>query len=180
MRNASWLPEMLAIPPLAGAENNVEVGTMAEIIIIVLIIAMIAFFVVMARRPPKHKHTRKQSTHKARGRLEPKKPRTKKDELEQLRKSKQFWGVEIHQPGCAAAAKLTGKQYPIESAPELPLEDCGAARCSCLYMGLKDRRVMRRRLTHERRDELRFDPEKSDRRSHKDRRKSIEKWRDRD
>ena len=39
---------------------------------------------------------------------------------------------------------------------------------------------MRRRLSHERRNELRFEPEKSDRRSHKDRRKSVETWRDRD
>ncbi len=161
---------------------------MAEIGIVVLIIAIIVIIVIMVRRPPKHTHThphtrsrkRKQTHENAHARLQQKKPRTKKDELDQLRKSNKFWGVEIHQPGCAAAAALTGKQFPIESAPALPVEGCGAAQCSCLYMGLKDRRVMRRRLTHERRNELRFDPEKSDRRSHKDRRKSIEKWRDRD
>jgi hypothetical protein len=155
---------------------------MFEIGLVVLIIAIIVFLVIMARRPPKHthKHSRKHAhkgTHTA---SQPKKPRTKKDELDQLRKSKQFWGVEIQQPGCAAAAKLTGKQYPLTSAPVLPDEDCAAAQCTCVYMGLKDHRGLRRRLTHERRDELRFDAEKSDRRSHKDRRKSIEKWRNRD
>lgn len=151
---------------------------MTEIIILVLIVAVIAFLVVMARRPPKQRHAR---SHKhAHVPTAADKPRTKRDELNKLRANKHFWGVEIHQPGCAEATKLTGKQFPLESAPELPVEGCVAAQCSCIYIGVKDRRALRRRLTHERRDELRFEPEKSDRRSHKDRRKSIEKWRNRD
>lgn len=148
---------------------------MTEIVILLLIMAVIVFLVVMARRSNKHKHTRN-----APGRSETKQPHTKQEELAQLRMNKQFWGVEIHQPGCSAAAKLTGKQFPIDSAPQLPVEDCAATHCTCRYMGLRNRRTMRRRLTHERRDELRFELEKSDRRSPKDRRKNIEKWRNRD
>jgi hypothetical protein len=151
---------------------------MTEIFILVLIVAVIAFLVVMARRPPKQRHARSHK-HSHTGQ-QAHKPRTKRDELNKLRANKHFWGVEIHQPGCAEATKLTGKQFPLESAPELPVEGCVAAQCSCIYIGVKDRRALRRRLTHERRDELRFEPEKSDRRSHKDRRKSIEKWRNRD
>jgi len=157
---------------------------MTEIFILVLIVAVIAFLVVMARRPPKQRHVRSHKhTHTGQQAHKPpegNKPRTKRDELNKLRANKHFWGVEIHQPGCAEATKLTGKQFPIQSAPELPVEGCGAAQCSCIYIGVKDRRTLRRRLSHERRDELRFEPEKSDRRSHKDRRKSIEKWRNRD
>jgi hypothetical protein len=148
---------------------------MTEIVILVLIMAVIVFLVVMARRPNKHRHARN-----APGRSGTKQPGTKKEELDQLRMSKQFWGVEIHQPGCAAATKLTGKQFPIDSAPHLPVEGCVASHCTCRYMGLRNRRTMRRRLAHERRDELRFELEKSDRRAHKDRRKAIDKWRNRD
>lgn len=151
---------------------------MTEILILVLIIAIIVFLVVMVRRPPSHKHTHHHKKHAHPQAHKP--PTSKRDELNKLRSNKQFWGVEIHQPGCAEAAKLGGQQFPIESAPTLPLEGCTATQCSCIYQGLKERRSMRRRLSHERRNELRFEPEKSDRRSHKDRRKSVETWRDRD
>jgi hypothetical protein len=160
-----------------------EVRNMAEFGLLVLIIAIIVFVFVIARQSPKPKHKQTRGRHVAHkhdtASSQPKPPRTKKDELDKLRLSKQFWGVEIHQPGCAAAAKLTGKQYPIASAPVLPVEGCASPVCTCLYMGLKDKRTLRRRLSHERRDELRFEPEKSDRRSHKDRRSSVEKWRNR-
>jgi hypothetical protein len=160
---------------LQGAKNISEVGSMTEIVILVLIMAVIVFLVVMARRSNKNMHTRN-----APGQSETKQPRAKKEELDQLRMNKQFWGVEIHQPGCSAATKLTGKQFPIDSAPQLPVEGCAATHCTCHYMGLRNRRTTRRRLTHERRDELRFELEKSDRRSPKDRRKTLAKWRNRD
>jgi hypothetical protein len=99
-------------------------------------------------------------------------------DLEKLRQNKLFWGVEIKQAGCAAARTLAGHEFEFEDAPGLPLEGCTAAMCSCAYIGLKERRKSQRRQ-HERRVHLRFDPDKPDRRSHKDRRRG-QKWRGHD
>jgi hypothetical protein len=95
-----------------------------------------------------------------------------------LRQNKLFWGVEIKQSGCAMGRTLAGVEYEFDEAPALPLEGCTAAMCSCAYIGLKERRKGQRRQ-HERRSGLRFEPGKSDRRSHKERRRG-EKWRGHD
>jgi hypothetical protein len=99
-------------------------------------------------------------------------------ELEKLRQNKLFWGVEIKQAGCAMARTLAGEQFEFDEAPSLPLEGCTAAMCSCVYIGLKERRQKQRRQ-HERRASLRFEPGKEDRRSNKERRRG-EKWRGHD
>jgi hypothetical protein len=99
-------------------------------------------------------------------------------ELEKLRQNKLFWGVEIKQAGCAMARTLAGVEFEFDEAPALPLEGCTAAMCSCAYIGLKERRQKQRRQ-HDRRVNLRFEPDKADRRSHKERRRG-EKWRGHD
>jgi len=99
-------------------------------------------------------------------------------ELEKLRQNKLFWGVEIKQAGCAAARTIAGNEFQFDEAPALPLEGCDAAMCSCAYIGLKEKRHSQRRQ-RDRRDNLRFDPDKPDRRSRKDRRRG-EKWRGHD
>jgi hypothetical protein len=99
-------------------------------------------------------------------------------ELEKLRQNKLFWGVEIKQAGCAMGRTLDGIQFEFDDAPTLPMEGCTATMCSCVYIGLKEKRKHQRRQ-HERRSSLRFEPGKPDRRSHKERRRG-EKWRGHD
>jgi hypothetical protein len=98
--------------------------------------------------------------------------------LAKLENNPMFWGVEIGQAGCEAAQALLGRQYTFEEAPELPLADCGSAMCTCQFKGLKDHRTQHRRKRGEQRQEVRFETEKPDRRSRKDRRRGS-KWNDR-
>jgi len=104
---------------------------------------------------------------------------TKARQLAKLRHSKQFWGVEIQQAGCAAAHALDGRQFAFEDAPELPLAGCDAPRCPCQYKGLKEHRSYHRRTQEDRRKEMRYDPAKPDRRSLKDRRRRFDQWKGR-
>jgi hypothetical protein len=98
--------------------------------------------------------------------------------LEKLENNPMFWGVEIGQAGCEAAQALLGRQYTFEEAPELPLADCSSAMCTCQFKGLRDHRSQHRRKTGEQRQEVRFETDKPDRRSRKDRRRGS-KWNDR-
>jgi hypothetical protein len=50
--------------------------------------------------------------------------------------------------------------------------------CTCQFKGLKDHRTRHRRKKGEQRQEVRFETEKPDRRSRKDRRRGS-KWNDR-
>jgi len=151
---------------------------MIKIIILLLIIGVLAGLVWLLRgqRVPK-RHTPLATTSSS-----PAVPdrglNLKAIELEKLRQNKLFWGVEIKQAGCAMARTLAGVEFEFDEAPALPLEGCTAAMCSCAYIGLKERRQKQRRQ-HERRTNLRFEPDKQDRRSHKERRRG-EKWRGHD
>ena len=98
--------------------------------------------------------------------------------LAKLENNPMFWGVEIGQAGCEAAQALLGRQYTFEEAPELPLADCSSAMCTCQFKGLRDHRSQHRRKRGEQRQEVRFETEKPDRRSRKDRRRGS-KWNDR-
>ena len=98
--------------------------------------------------------------------------------LDKLENNPLFWGVEMSQPGCEAAHALLGRQYTFDEAPQLPLEGCSSAMCTCQFKGLKDHRSQHRRKSGERRMEVRFDNDKPDRRSRKDRRRGS-KWNDR-
>ena len=97
--------------------------------------------------------------------------------LDKLKNNPLFWGVEMGQPGCEAAMALLDRQFTFEDAPRLPLDGCDSAMCNCQFKGLKNRRTQHRRKQHERRVEVRFDKDKPDRRSRKDRRRS-DKWND--
>jgi hypothetical protein len=92
--------------------------------------------------------------------------------MEKLRNNPLFWGVEMGQPGCEAAQALLGQQFTFDEAPQLPLEGCNSANCTCQFKGLKDRRKFVRRQQEDRRATLRFDKDRPpDRRSRKDRRR---------
>ena len=145
---------------------------MGKIIVLLLIVAVIAVLIWQLRKP-----TRKSAAVALPSSGE--RSLSKGGELEHLRRTGQFWGVEIQRAGCDAARALAGQKYPFENAPSLPLPDCSVPHCSCTYIGLKDHRTRQRRVL-ERRTELRFDKKKSDRRSHKERRKSDQLWKDRD
>jgi hypothetical protein len=151
---------------------------MIKIIILLLIIGVLAglFWLLRIQRPPKRKSTLAVTSP---GSTDPDRAGNMKAlELEKLRQNKLFWGVEIKQAGCAMGRSLAGVEFEFDEAPNLPLEGCTAAMCSCVYIGLKERRKYQRRQ-HERRSSLRFEPDKPDRRSHKDRRRG-EKWRGHD
>jgi len=151
---------------------------MIKIAILLLIIGVLAGLVWLLRGPrtPKRKSTHAVTSP---GPADPDRGGNMKAlELEKLRQNKLFWGVEIKQAGCAMGRTLAGVEYEFDEAPNLPLEGCTAPMCSCVYIGLKERRKHQRRQ-HERRSSLRFEPGKPDRRSHKERRRG-EKWRGHD
>ncbi|MGB5718295.1 MAG: hypothetical protein WBN81_14540 [Gammaproteobacteria bacterium] len=97
--------------------------------------------------------------------------------LDKLKNNSLFWGVEMGQPGCEAAMALLDQQFTFDEAPRLPLEGCTSAMCTCQFKGLKNRRTRHRREQEERRVEVRFEKEKPDRRSRKNRRRS-DSWND--
>lgn len=104
---------------------------------------------------------------------------SKEKALAKLKHGGQFWGVEIVQGGCKASLALAGKHFAFEDAPALPLEGCEARICPCQYKGLKEHRSTHRRTQEDRRDGLRFDVNKPDRRSLKDRRRRFDQWKGR-
>lgn len=150
---------------------------MAKILILLVIVGIIAGLVWMFRG--------KQPTGRPRARrLGKYENLTVEDDspaglggLDKLKHNPLFWGVEMGQPGCEAAIALLGKQFRFEEAPRLPLEGCSSAMCTCQFKGLKNQRVSQRRKQHERRVEVRFEKDKPDRRSRKDRRRG-DRWND--
>lgn len=151
---------------------------MIKIIILLLIVGVLAGLIWLLRG---HRNPKRHSTLAitSPGPADPDRGSNLKAlELEKLRQNKIFWGVEIKQSGCAMARTLAGAEFEFDEAPGLPLEGCTAAMCSCVYIGLKEKRRKQRRQ-HDRRGGLRFDPDKPDRRSRKERRRG-EKWRGHD
>ena len=61
-----------------------------------------------------------------------------------------FGGVQIRPRlgACRAAQLLQGHRFLSKDAPTLPLRECSAARCSCTFSKLPDRRTEGRRLEH--------------------------------
>ena len=147
---------------------------MATILILLVIVVIIAGLLWMARgKQPRRRvaHIQKYDaadTDEARAQL---------GGLEKLKNNEVFWGLEMGQPGCEAAQAILGRQYTFDEAPQLPLEGCTSAMCTCQFKGLKNRRTQQRRNHAERRVEIRFEKEKPDRRSRKNRRRS-DNWND--
>ena len=139
---------------------------MESLLILLLIVGIVAgLFWVLRVRSPKRRKGGKYS------------PDSKKEAgshqsvgIAKLRENELFWGVSIGQAGCEAASKLIGKQFTFDNAPQLPVEGCSAASCTCILKGLTDKRAEYRRTHDERRETVRFDKSSSDRRSRKDRR----------
>jgi len=93
------------------------------------------------------------------------------------RKESDEWVLEIESPGCEAAHALVGQKFTQEEAPKLPLRDCKSGNCTCHYRYLPEQRKYHRRMRSDRREVIRFDKEKPDQRSRKDRRRGN--WDDR-
>ena len=150
---------------------------MATILILLVIVGIIAGLIWMVRgkRPATRRHTANLQKYEASSPADS--TSTKPGGLEKLANNPMFWGVEMGQPGCEAAQALLGKQYTFEEAPQLPLSSCSSAMCTCQFKGLKNRRTVHRRKLAERRVEVRFEKDKTDRRSHKNRRRS-DSWDD--
>ena len=87
------------------------------------------------------------------------------------------WVLEIESPGCEAAHALVGQKFTQEEAPKLPVAGCKATTCTCNYRYLSEQRKYHRRTHSDRREEIRFNQEKPDQRSRKDRRSGN--WDDR-
>lgn len=148
---------------------------MATILILLIIAGIVAGLIWMLRgRQPvvrKHaadlqKYERLDASNDARAHL---------GGLEKLKNNELFWGLEMGQPGCEAAQAILDRQFTFDEAPQLPLEGCTSAMCTCQFKGLKNRRTQHRRKVAERRIEVRFEKDKPDRRSHKNRRR-IDSW----
>ena len=105
---------------------------------------------------------------------------TRTSSLQQLRSSGTCWGVMIKPGKCAAVQPYRNKKFQFHNAPVIPVAGCKAWRCSCAYVGLRERRRQNRRQAHDRRGEIRFDAAHPERRSHKNRRRGEHNWIDAD
>jgi hypothetical protein len=150
---------------------------MVKILILLLIVGIVAGLIWMFRgkQPPGRRRGAGLQKYDAFNAGED--PHAKLGGLEKLRNNPLFWGVEMGQPGCEAAMTLLDKQYTFDEAPQLPLPGCSSAMCTCQFKGLKNKRTQHRRNQEERRVEVRFEKEKPDRRSRKNRRRS-DSWND--
>ncbi|MEZ5541138.1 MAG: hypothetical protein R3F42_03750 [Pseudomonadota bacterium] len=95
--------------------------------------------------------------------------------IDKLKDNKQFWGVELAQTGCMAARDLQGRKFTFDEAPALPLAGCDSAACTCQFRGMPERRMRIRRTHPDRREVVRFNVNKPDRRSRISRRRA-DKW----
>ncbi len=101
--------------------------------------------------------------------------KTQQEKLQSLIDSKKYWGFQLspinEAQSCQAVLNRQKKNFPINSVPALPLDDCTKNRCQCKHIGLVEKRtpLIQRRKTNDRRGSIRFE-EISDRRSHMDRR----------
>lgn len=74
---------------------------------------------------------------------------------------------------CQFALELAEQTFATHDAPPLPMPKCDRRSCQCSYYAIPGRRTGKdRRSGHDRRETLRFDPDKTDRRSGKDRRRT--------
>jgi hypothetical protein len=151
---------------------------MNALIVLLVIVCLIIGVVWVLRRdrtPTHHRKSAHRTTNDADTQTD---ASARPGGVEKLENNPLFWGVEMSQAGCEAAQALLGRQYTFDEAPQLPLEGCSSAMCTCQFKGLKDHRSQHRRTRDEQRKEVRFETDKPDRRSRKDRRRGS-KWNDR-
>jgi len=132
---------------------------------ILLVIAGIVWLAYAKRPGPARPVTRSRGTG----------PSARPGGIDKLQNSDLFWGVELAQAGCEASLILLAKQFTFDNAPELPLEGCSSAACTCQFRGLRERRSGARRTHPERREVVRFDVDKPNRRARVSRRRG-DKW----
>lgn len=146
---------------------------MKTIIVLLVIVVVIAALVWLLRGSKSPRQRRLKRT----GVDTPARSPSKPGGLDKLESNPMFWGVEIGQAGCEASQALLGQQYTFAEAPELPLQGCSSAMCTCQFKGLREHRTRHRRKSGERRVEIRFDSKDSDRRTRKERRRGVD-WKD--
>lgn len=99
---------------------------------------------------------------------------TSREQLDSLKHSGRFLGVKIDRCDCSASSKLAGKVFTFDNAPPLPVTGCDTPSCKCQYLGVANRRQEpNRRSNRERRKSIRME---EDRRSGNERRKNINNW----
>ena len=98
--------------------------------------------------------------------------------LTKLHRTGIYRGVTVRPGKCATARRCSGKPYSFDEAPSFPLAGCNALRCSCNYHGLLEHRSQARRNPRDRRDTIRFDAERPERRSGERRHAYANNWRD--
>lgn len=83
-----------------------------------------------------------------------------------------YWQLTVpnRERACEAVLAIANHRYSVDDAPSLPFAYC-KHECSCHYLGVKDQRRGQRRKNPERREEIRFEPTKTDRRQKTGRRK---------
>ena len=92
-----------------------------------------------------------------------------------------YWGVRLVPPPggtcCTLIRQLQGQSFARDEVPPLPLPGCTMLNCHCRFEYLSEaRRGQDRRSGWDRRQQIRFDPYSSDRRSKKDRRRANRVW----
>ncbi len=106
---------------------------------------------------------------------------TPREQLKAIHESEKFWGIAIEtredSHACKAVQKITDQAYQTFEVPALPLAECDSINCRCRYYGLPDlRKSERRQTTTDRREIIRYEPSKDNRRSKEDRRERSEFW----
>jgi hypothetical protein len=83
-----------------------------------------------------------------------------------------YWQLTVpnRERACEAVLAIANQRYGVDDAPSLPFAYC-KRECNCHYVGIIDQRRGQRRKNSERREEIRFEPAKTDRRQKSGRRK---------
>ncbi|MCU7941027.1 MAG: hypothetical protein KZQ74_07105 [gamma proteobacterium symbiont of Bathyaustriella thionipta] len=66
---------------------------------------------------------------------------THKKSLVELEQSGKYGSVVISNCGCNMSSTLSAQHFSFEHVPSLPLQGCTAAKCTCEYRGIIDRRI---------------------------------------
>jgi len=72
---------------------------------------------------------------------------THTNSLVELEQSGKYGSVVISNCGCNLSSILSAQHFSFGHAPSLPLKGCTAAKCTCEYRGIIDRRLKDRRVT---------------------------------